>query len=125
VEVADRQQVRLALGEPGARDRALASRAVSVAGRPEIVLAGEQPVVDVQYAFPPADPPPLPQQGGQPGRKHGVAIPPALAALDPQQHALAVDVAHLEGGDLGRAQAGAIGDRQRRLASNEVFCYFA
>lgn len=37
---------------------------------------------------------------------------PALALLDSQQHALTVDVAHLEHADLGDAQAGAVGDRQ-------------
>ena len=40
---------------------------------------------------------------------------PPFAAFDPEQHALAVDVADLEGRDLGNAQAGAISDRQRRL----------
>ena len=42
-------------------------------------------------------------------------MPPALAALDTQQHALAVDVGDLQRRDLGDAQAGAIGDRQRGL----------
>ena len=42
-------------------------------------------------------------------------IPPALAALDPQQHTLAVDVADLQRRHLGDAQAGAIGDRKRGL----------
>jgi len=52
---------------------------------------------------------------------HGVAIPAALAALDlttkssqGDQHALAVDVAHLERRHLGDPQAGALCDAERR-----------
>ena len=40
---------------------------------------------------------------------------PALALLDPDQHALAVDIVDLEVRDLGDAQARAIGDAERRL----------
>jgi hypothetical protein len=43
---------------------------------------------------------------------HGVAIPAALAALDTNEHPLAVDVADLEGGDLGDPEARAMGDAQ-------------
>src|SRR3546814_11681202 len=39
----------------------------------------------------------------------------AFAALDPQQHALAVDIADLQRRYLGDAHPRAIGDRQRRL----------
>src|SRR5207253_3632349 len=42
-------------------------------------------------------------------RQHGMAILAALALLDPQQHALGVDVADLERDDLGDAQSGAVG----------------
>lgn len=38
------------------------------AERLEVVLAGEQPAVDVQHALPPTDPPPLSQQRQQSGR---------------------------------------------------------
>ena len=79
------------------------------------VLAREQPAVAMHHALLPPDLPPLAQQGEQIGREHGVAVLPALAALDPEQHALAVDVGDLQRRDLGDAQACAIGDRQRRL----------
>lgn len=79
------------------------------------MLAGEQPAIDVQHALPPTDPPPFPEQRHQPSRQHRVAIPSALPWLDPQQHALAVDVAHLKGGDLSRAQTRTKGDRQHCL----------
>ncbi len=42
-------------------------------------------------------------------------MPAALATLDADQHALAVDIGDLERRDLGHAQAGAIGHRQGRL----------
>ncbi len=38
-----------------------------------------------------------------------------LALLDPERHALAVDVGHLQVRDLGHAQARAIGDAERGL----------
>ncbi len=79
------------------------------------VLSGEQPAVAVHHALLPPDLPPLAQQGEQVFGQHGVAIPPALAALDPEQHALAVDVGDLQRRHLGDAQARAIGDRQRGL----------
>jgi len=66
--------------------------------------------------------PPLAQQGEQVGRKHRIAVSPALAALDTDQHALAVDIAHLEHGDLADAQSGAIGDRQRCLVLEAGGC---
>src|SRR5437660_5079709 len=43
-----------------------------------------------QHAEPPAFPPPGAQQFEQLRRQHGVTILAALAALDPQQHALGV-----------------------------------
>jgi hypothetical protein len=42
------------------------------------------------------DLPPLPQQGEQVRREHGIAIPATLATLDPEQHAFAVNVGHPE-----------------------------
>src|SRR3546814_15259464 len=65
--------------------------------------------------FLPTRAPPVAQQQEQAFGQHGVAVPPAFAALDPQQHALAVDIADLQRRYLGDAQPRAIGDRQRRL----------
>ena len=56
------------------------------------VLTREQPALRVHHALLPPDLPPLAQQGQQIGREHGIAIPATLATLDPEQHALAVDV---------------------------------
>ena len=91
--------------------------AVELAGRERLdrVAAREQPAARQQHAAPPALPPPVAQQFEQLRRQHGVAIFAALAALDPQQHALAVDVADLERDDLGDAQPGAVGGGERRL----------
>ena len=44
--------------------------------------------------------PPVAQQLEQLRRQHGVAILATLALLDPQQHALGVDIAGLERDDL-------------------------
>jgi hypothetical protein len=71
------------------------------------LLAGEEP------ATWPHHPPPLPQDVEQVGREHDIAVLAALALLDPDQHAGAVDVGDLEVGDLRDAQAAAIGDAQR------------
>jgi hypothetical protein len=79
------------------------------------MLAWKQPALGVHHALLPADLPPLTQQGEHILREHRVAILPAFATFDPEQHALAIDVADLEGRDLGDAQARAISDRQRRL----------
>ena len=56
------------------------------------------------HALLPPGRPPLAQQRQQVGREHGVAVAAPLAALDPEQHALAVDVRDLEGCDLRHAQ---------------------
>jgi hypothetical protein len=45
--------------------------------------------------------------------EHHIAIPLSLALLDPQRHALTVDVGHLEVRDLGHPQARAVGDAER------------
>ena len=44
-----------------------------------------------------------------------MAILPALALLNAEQHPLAVDIGDLQVGDLGNAQAGTIGDAERGL----------
>jgi len=44
-----------------------------------------------------------------------VAVLAALALFDPQQHALGVDIADLEGDHLGDAQPGAVGGGECRL----------
>ena len=85
------------------------------ADRHHRVPAWKEPAVRVHDALLPSGTPPLAQQWEQARGQHRVAVSPALAALDAQQHALAVDVAHLEGRDLGDAQARAVSDRQCRL----------
>jgi hypothetical protein len=47
--------------------------------------------------------------------KHRVAILAALAQFDAQHHAFGIDIGDLRCGDLRDAQAGAIGDTERRL----------
>jgi hypothetical protein len=47
--------------------------------------------------------------------EQAAAIPATLATLEPDQHALTVDIGNLEHRDLSHAQAGAIGDRESRL----------
>ena len=73
------------------------------------VLPGKQP------ALRPRDAPPVAQKLQQLRREHRVTILAALAVLDAQHHALAVDVRDLQRDDLGDAQAGAIGDAERGL----------
>src|SRR6202521_3204682 len=55
-------------------------------------------VVAMHHALLVPDLPPLTQQGEQICREHGIAIPATLATLDPDQHALAVDIGHPERG---------------------------
>src|SRR3974390_2134076 len=57
--------------------------------------------------------PPVAQQFEQLRREHHGAIPLTLALLDPQRHALAVDIGHLEVRDLANSEAGAIRDAAR------------
>src|SRR5436305_7894149 len=66
------------------------------ADRPHRVLAGEQPALRMHYALLPPGFPPVAQQRQQISREHGVAVAATLAPLDPEQHALAVDVRDLE-----------------------------
>ena len=79
------------------------------------VESWEQPSVgeDLPLGVGGAPPGALPLQ--QQGREHRVAVLAALALFDAQRHALAVDVGDLQADDLARAQAGAIGQRQRGM----------
>ena len=72
-------------------------------------LAGKQPP---PWLF---DQPPAPQQVEQRLRQHHIAVLMALALIDPDQHAAAVDVADPERDDFGGAKAGAVGDAQSGL----------
>ena len=76
---------------------------------------GKQPALRQHHAAAASLPPPGAQQREQLGREHRIAISAALALLDPQHHARAVDVADLERDHLGDAQPGAIGRGERRL----------
>jgi transposase InsO family protein len=79
------------------------------------VLSRKQPTIPMHHALLVPDLPPLAQQGEQIRREYGIAIPATLATLDPDQHALAVDIGGLERRDLGHTQANAIGERESRL----------
>jgi hypothetical protein len=59
--------------------------------------------------------PPIKQQLRQLWRQHGVAVYASFALLDPQQHALGVDVADLKRHHLGDAKPGAVGGSGCRL----------
>jgi hypothetical protein len=59
--------------------------------------------------------PPFAQELEQLGRQHHVAIPLSLALLDPEHHAPAVDVGHLQACDFGHPEARAVGDAERGL----------
>src|SRR5260370_199423 len=59
--------------------------------------------------------PPNAQQLAQLGGQHGGAVFASLARLDPQQHALGVDVADLERDHLGDAQPGPVSGSECRL----------
>ena len=82
---------------------------------PHGVLPGKKPATRMHHALLASGLPPLPQQGQKVCRKHGVAISSPFAPFDPEQHALAVDIADLESCDLGHPQACPIGDRQGGL----------
>ena len=79
------------------------------------IQAREQPAAVEHLALGTGHPPPRAQPLEQHRREHGVAILAALALLDAQRHALAVDVADLQRDHLAGAKPGAVGDRQRRL----------
>jgi transposase len=63
----------------------------------------------------PRRPAPVAKSSEQLRRQHHVAIALPLALLDPQRHALAVDIGHLQAHDLGHAQARAVGDLCQRF----------
>jgi hypothetical protein len=81
--------------------------AIELAGTqmPDRILARKQPAAVEHLALGTGDPPPDAQAFQQQRREHGVAILLPLALLDPQGHALAVDVADLQGHDFADAQA--------------------
>lgn len=92
----------------------LDDHAIELAGADGLhrMLPREQPAVAMHHALLTSDLPPLTQKREPVLREHGVAIAPALATLDAQQHALAVDVGNLQHRNLGDTQARAIGNRQ-------------
>ena len=75
--------------------------------RVDRVLAGEEPRLR------PRRPPPRAQQFEQLRREHHVPVPLPLALLDPQRHALTVNIGYLQVRDLGHPQACAVGDAER------------
>ena len=84
---------------------------VELAGRERIdpALSGKQPALWSGCL------PPGAQQREQMRRQHDVAVFAALALLDADDHALAVDVADLQRDHFGGAQTRPIGHAQRRL----------
>src|SRR5712692_6983837 len=96
---------------------AAAWTAVELTGRERLdrVAARKQPAPRQQYAAAPAFHPPITQQLKQLQRQHGVAVFASFALLNPQQHALGVDIADLERDHLGDAQPGAVGGSECRL----------
>jgi hypothetical protein len=93
------------------RIRRIANNPIELAcrDRQQGIAAGEQPRRRLAHA------PPLPQQLQEPRRQHAVAILLAFTLLDAQHHALAIDIRHLEVGDLGYTQACAIGHTESSL----------
>ena len=69
------------------------------------IHAGEQPAAGQHLALGVGDAPPGAQALQQHRDEHGVAVLAALALFHPQRHALAVDVADLQGDDFAGAQA--------------------
>ena len=79
------------------------------------LLTWKQPALGMHHALLPAGLPPPAQQGQQIRWQDGVAIPASFAPLDPDQHALAVDLGDLECHNLGDAQTRAVSDGESRL----------
>ena len=90
---------------------------VELAGtdRLDRVQSREQLAALKHLALGTGDSPPAAQALKQHGGKHGVAVLVPLTLLDPQCHALAVDVAHLQPNHFAHAQSRAVGHRQRHL----------
>ena len=78
--------------------------------------SGKQPALWLRRLVPGA------QQLQQMRRQHHVAVFMALALFDPDHHALAVDVGHLQRHHFGHAQSGAISHAQRRLVLDPRRC---
>lgn len=66
------------------------------------------------------DLPVIAQRLQQPRREHHVAVAAALALIDAQYHALAVDISHLQVRGLGYAQAGGIGGHEDRAVLEAI-----
>src|SRR3546814_15962592 len=77
-------------------------------------LSGEEPAVGDEDALLPPRAPPVAQEQEQPFGQHSVAVATAFAALDPQTHPLAVDIADLQRRHPGHAQPRAASHRQPR-----------
>ena len=78
------------------------------ADRRRSALAREEPAIGNEDALLPSGTPPVAQQQEQAFGQHRVAVAAAFTALDPQQHALAVDIGHLQRRHLGDTQSGII-----------------
>src|ERR1700688_908734 len=95
-----------------------------IAGAPELarrhrvdrVHSGKQPPLWACRVVPGA------QQLKQMRRQHHVAVLMALALIDPDHHALAVDVGYLQRNHLGHAQSGPIGHTQCHLVFEPRCC---
>ena len=79
------------------------------------VQAREQPAAVEHLALGTGDSPPGAQPLEHDGREHGVAILAALALLDAQRHALAIDVPDFKRDDFAGAKSRAVGDRKGGL----------
>src|SRR3954462_6216815 len=75
--------------------------------RPAVILAGKQPMR--RSCFPPVGA----QYNEELRRQHDVAVAAALALVDPDQHAAAVDIAEFQAHHFRYAQPGGIGGHQR------------
>ncbi len=76
------------------------------------VLPRKQPAAGQHLPLRLAFPPPGAQELEQCRREHGVAVALALALLDADHPALAVDVGHCQMNHLAGAQTGAVGDAE-------------
>ena len=84
--------------------------------------SGEEPILRRGF-LPPlsgrvSGAPPAAQHLQQAAGEHGISVLLAFALPDPDQHALGIDIAHVQGHHLGDAQAGAVGGHQRGAIAN-------
>src|ERR1700688_408198 len=107
---------RDALVDPS-RQRSLMHGPVELSGGQGLnrVQAWEQPAAVEHLALGTGNAPPGAQPLEHHGGEHGVAILAALALLDAQGHARAIDVPDLQRDDFAGAKPSAIGDRESRL----------